>query len=279
MRAGSPTMHWTCIVLVLCLATAAARGQSQEPGSTDDHGKTPARTSGAHSDQRKRRTGSVEESAPPERELSRWERLRDSISPFRPKRTSSDTGDPARNDLIGRGRLATQGNSKTAEVPARKPKSSQPQDESRKRWLIGKYVRYAPGKDPNSPDYDGAKEDDSVSRATYSSVQEPTQLPSLDPLSRPSGNAPSNIAGGADSTALPPGQTAVLPTPVPPSAAQPGPSEPGAAALEPIISALDTEYEREPYNLCKRWLRGYPFLVEWFPKHLGPPRKTAADGF
>ena len=275
MRAASPTALWTCIVLVLCLATVAARAQSQEPESTDDHGKTPDRTSGAHADQKKSRTGSLEESAPPKSEPSRWERLRDSISPFRPKRQSSDTGDRARNDLISRGRLATQGNSKAAEVPARKPKSSQPQDESRRRWLIGKYVRYAPGEDPNSPDYDGAKQDDSVSRATYSKVQEPTQLPSLDPLSRPSPNAPGNITGAPDATPLPPGPTAVLPTPVPPSPDQPDASEPGAAAIEPIIAALNTEYEREPYNLCKRWLRGYPFLVEWFPKHLGPPRKTA----
>ena len=38
-----------------------------------------------------------------------------------------------------------------------------------------------------------------------------------------------------------------------------------------------TELEPEPYGLCKRWLRGYPTLVEWFPKHLGPPRKSASE--
>ncbi len=64
-----------------------------------------------------------------------------------------------------------------------------------------------------------------------------------------------------------------------PSADQPGTPEAGGAPIEPIIAALSTptESEREPYNLCKRFLRGYPFLVDWFPKHLGPPRKSASD--
>src|SRR5262249_47458533 len=30
-------------------------------------------------------------------------------------------------------------------------------------------------------------------------------------------------------------------------------------------------------RLFKRYLRGYPTLVEWFPKHLGPPRKSTTE--
>ncbi|MGO9916554.1 MAG: hypothetical protein ACLQIB_17895, partial [Isosphaeraceae bacterium] len=36
-------------------------------------------------------------------------------------------------------------------------------------------------------------------------------------------------------------------------------------------------YEKEPYSFCKRFFRGYDCLVEWFPKHLGPPRESASD--
>ena len=32
--------------------------------------------------------------------------------------------------------------------------------------------------------------------------------------------------------------------------------------------------EQEPYGLGKRFLRGYPTLVLWFPRLLGPPRES-----
>ena len=47
-------------------------------------------------------------------------------------------------------------------------------------------------------------------------------------------------------------------------------SETNAAMAE----ATAGEPEREPYGLGKRFLRGYPTLVLWFPRYLGTPRES-----
>jgi Putative beta-barrel porin-2, OmpL-like. bbp2 len=36
---------------------------------------------------------------------------------------------------------------------------------------------------------------------------------------------------------------------------------------------MSAQSQQEPYGLCKRFLRGYPRLVLWFPNYLGPPRE------
>ncbi len=46
-----------------------------------------------------------------------------------------------------------------------------------------------------------------------------------------------------------------------------------AAPQEPAAA----DNEREPYGLGKRFLRGYPVLVQWFPELLGPPRQSDLD--
>src|SRR5262249_57146382 len=43
------------------------------------------------------------------------------------------------------------------------------------------------------------------------------------------------------------------------------------AAAEPSETRLTAEEERG-LSLCMRFLRGYPTVVKWFRKHLGPPR-------
>jgi len=50
-------------------------------------------------------------------------------------------------------------------------------------------------------------------------------------------------------------------------------SEEGAAVPEPSVAEVTTGSQREPYGLGKRFLRGYPRLVLWFPRLLGPPRE------
>ena len=50
-------------------------------------------------------------------------------------------------------------------------------------------------------------------------------------------------------------------------------SEDAEAVTEPSVAEATTESQREPYGLCKRFLRGYPILGDWFPKCLGPPRE------
>jgi hypothetical protein len=73
-----------------------------------------------------------------------------------------------------------------------------------------------------------------------------------------------------------PDETSASPSTTPPSADQPETSKADGATGESSETTPSTESEREPYSLCKRWLRGYPFLVDWFPNYLGPPRKSAS---
>ncbi len=70
-----------------------------------------------------------------------------------------------------------------------------------------------------------------------------------------------------------------LPTP---TTEQPGMYGASETELEATLADSTTgPTEQEPYGLCKRFLRGYPTLVLWFPRHLGPLREsdaTARDG-
>jgi hypothetical protein len=54
-------------------------------------------------------------------------------------------------------------------------------------------------------------------------------------------------------------------------------SQSAEAATMTAENVSQDYFEKEPYNFCKRFFRGYPTLVEWFPIHLGPPRKSTPD--
>src|SRR5262249_52467289 len=71
-----------------------------------------------------------------------------------------------------------------------------------------------------------------------------------------------------------PDQAATLPSPPLPSTDQPGSSEPNGATTEPLVDAVSAEIDQEPYCFCKRFLRGYSTLVQWFPGCLGPLRTS-----
>jgi hypothetical protein len=120
--------------------------------------------------------------------------------------------------------------------------------------------------------------DQSVQRASSAATQHPAELPSLPPLPQ---SAPTTSASGISSNpGVPnPNQTPVLPDATLPSPDQPQTSDTDQPPSEDSSSsaASDVEYEKEPYNFCKRFFRGYGCLVEWFPKHLGPPRKSNPD--
>jgi len=71
-----------------------------------------------------------------------------------------------------------------------------------------------------------------------------------------------------------------MPDATPPSSDQPATSDAGDTANNSSLSNVSSQveyYEKEPYTFCKRFFRGYDCLVEWFPKHLGPPREKASD--
>jgi hypothetical protein len=86
--------------------------------------------------------------------------------------------------------------------------------------------------------------------------------------------APGNAAdrsGVPNAAAVSPDQAAPLPSAALPSAEQPETSGTNGAGAEPSETPLTPEEERN-LHLFMRFLRGYPALVRWFPKHLGPPR-------
>ena len=53
-----------------------------------------------------------------------------------------------------------------------------------------------------------------------------------------------------------------------------GEPEPEVAEALAESVAGQSQTEREPYSLPKRFLRGYPTLILWFPELLGPPRAS-----
>jgi hypothetical protein len=126
-------------------------------------------------------------------------------------------------------------------------------------------------------------------------------VPSLDALPPAAPGNPANGLGVPGSAAVSPNQLAPLPSATLPAADQPGTSGTNGAAAEPSERTYARAgergggggYEPEPptagqapepsvkpltpeeemrLHLCMRFLRGYPTLVKWFPKHLGPPR-------
>ena len=180
--------------------------------------------------------------------------------------------------------------------------------ETRRRSLLGREVLYAPRQpdDPSGPS--DPTVDRSVSPAAYEAVQDQKQstavggsASSLAPpgesspghkgngqdrldlpvpsnlLPLPPSDEPGRLSGGQEAPDAPRSRTPMLPSPTVPSSDQPGTSERSAAAPEPSHGTPSAGDEKEPYSFCKRFLRGYPTLVDWFPDHLGLPRKTTEE--
>jgi hypothetical protein len=223
-----------CLALCLVAAVASVRAQDTESRKEPD---TPADRTFVPLPTKKTQTlPKTKEAIPAPRERSRWERFKDSAWPFRPKKEA----EPA------------------------------PTGEKRRSLLTEKVI-YAPGEEPELPDFSPMSSDSSVSRTRYKVGQEPPPV------------VPSNVAG-AQGLAGPGGATNnpgdgvpaldALPTPTP--------DQPGAVAADAAVMDAETPdssaglSEREPYGLPKRFFRGYPVLVEWFPSILGPPRESDA---
>ncbi len=263
MSAGVRRAKLNGVFLVFCLTVTPAMAGSWEiepsetPESVTD-GSTralPAQTLSG--------TDSTNRSAPVPRAPSRWERFRNSLSPFRPKDKSTDAARPAQNGSI---------------VP--KPESNPSREDDRRRWLIGRNVQYEPERDDGTTETERAKVDRRVSQAAYEAEQVPSQpaLPSVEALPPSMPDYSGFVAGAPNPDDPAPGQMAIPPSP---SLPQTDPTGTAANSGNPVAqaeeAALPGGIQSEPYGLCKRWLRGYPTLVDWFPKHLGPPRKTGSE--
>jgi hypothetical protein len=277
------TARWTRLVLAFCLVTSSAAARSQEAESPDDHHTTADRSSGSLPGQKTRQTPTTGESTPARQHASRWQRFRDSVWPFRPRRQSTDSERPPRNLAIRPGQRVASGKKGAEDVlaqgPERKPESSPSREERRSRWLLGRDVRYAPGEDPDTSEPSDVKADHSVSQAAYESLQDSRRSPAL-PSSSPgvapaAESVPVRVGGGQDPRDLPPSLDP-LPSPTPGSPVQPGIPEANGAVTDSVGAEAIAESQQEPYGLGKRFLRGYPTLVQWFPRLLGPPRESPA---
>jgi hypothetical protein len=104
--------------------------------------------------------------------------------------------------------------------------------------------------------------------------QEPRgSLPPLEALPPFAPGNPFNGTGVPNSAGPSPNPAAPFPLPPLPAADQPAASTSttNGAAAEPSQTPL-TDEEEMRLPLYLRFFRGYPTLVKWFPKHLGPPR-------
>ena len=263
MIAGPRRVGWNRAFLLLCLAVTPAMAGSWEREPSESPENTTDRPTVTQQAQRLSGTDSTDRSASVKRSPSRWERFRNSLSPFRPKVKNTETANPARNEAI---------------IP--KPDSNPTREDDRRRWLIGRNIQFEPERDPGTTETERAKTDRRVSQAAYEAEQVPSQstLPSLDALPPSMPDSSGFVPGALNSDNSAPGQMATPPSPSLPQADPGGiAANSGNPIAEAEEAALPGGMGPEPYGLCKRWMRGYPTLVEWFPKHLGPPRKSDSE--
>ncbi len=240
-------MRHTRLLFAVLALVAGNLARAQETPATDggaraDSADSRASVSGARAtDLRRQGTGAGEERPAPSKQT------KSGFWPFKARVTRAE-------------------NSKEKDEAA-------PRDESKRtRWLYGRNVKFAPGAEDEDGEFGpwSSKDDRAVRPARASVAQDWTPTPDLLPLpARP---------------ALPPDENMPLlefpvsnqPPPTPLSGLGESPISPEAfAATAPAPADGDDSGESgaEPYGFLKRFLRGYPRLVLWFPNHLGPPRK------
>jgi len=143
---------------------------------------------------------------------------------------------------------------------------------------MGRDVKYAPGKSPDDAQSPDETADPGVSVAGDAAVEKSgrrtERMPPAAGVVQTAASLIDRAGVGQDPGDLPPAIDP-LPTPTPGSPAAPESSYPGSPVTELADSMGDStpESQQEPYGFCKRFLRGYPRLVLWFPRYLGPPRE------
>ena len=221
----------------LAVTVSAARAQDVEPLTRSESTTDHATTAlGGKQTLPPPRGG---EATPPARDPSRWDRLSGSLRRIRSKTNTKSSSGPGEEAVTTR-------------------REGQ--------------VRVRPGAE--FPEFSPMETDSSVSPTKHEVTQEappPVTLPPFREMARRRRDFPVPRAAGIDSASVVP-PLDPLPTP---TAEQPGEYGIGEAAAEAALADSTTgQSEREPYGLGKRFLRGYPTLVLWFPRHLGPPRES-----
>ena len=274
LAAGS----WIWFAMIFCLLTMSATAQSQETAPLDDRGPTADHSAGSLPARQPRQTPTTEESTQRLPQATRWERVRDSVWPFRSTRRTTDSGRPTRNAPQGNGQRSADAKNRAEEASSGrtrpKPEPSPRREENRKRWLLGRDVKYAPGEEDEGDSFGPweMKVDPSVSRAEYESLQDSTPTPRLPAIAPADERVQVPVGDGLNRNDLLPALDP-LPPPTPGSGDQPGIPEAIGGTTGSIDAEEIVESQREPYGLGKRFLRGYPRLLLWFPRWLGPPRE------
>jgi hypothetical protein len=136
------------LVLAFCMLTTAAV-RSEELEAPKEQRRTADRPSSSQKPPSTLRPQETDETGSAPGRLFRWERLRNAVGSFRARRHD------------------------TAEEPAR-----------RRRWIVGRDVKYVPGEETDSPEPARAKADPAVALAAYEPVAEPRQATAPAPLGR-----------------------------------------------------------------------------------------------
>jgi hypothetical protein len=144
----------------------------------------------------------------------------------------------------------------------------------KRRSLLSEKVNYEAGEAPEFAEFSPMAVDSSVSHVRHEEAQvppPPVPQPPF-PTSGMRAQALPPAAGDGDNAATGVPPLDPLPTPTP---EQPGLYGEGETEMEEALAESTAgESEREPYSLPKRFFRGYPTLVLWFPRHLGPMRES-----
>ncbi len=276
------TASWIRLAVTLGLVVAAGSARSQDVETSTNRDKVNDQSSVTSAGHRERQRSADDDVTPATQKANRWQRFKNGIWPFRPKGEHVNANDASGSKASGFG----QGSAEAKVPPAddgsqntkSKAKATPAPEERRVRWLLGRDVKFAPGEDTEDDHFGpwAPQEDSAVSPAEFSAPQDKTPLPDLPPI--PPGSIPGaqDIRDGFVNGQIPRDSPTSFdpqqPT-TPDRADQPLTPEAIDAATQNLATEDSAQSQREPYGFCKRFLRGYPRLVLWFPNYLGPPRK------
>ena len=158
MIAGPWLVGWNRAFLVLYLAVTPAMAGSWESEPSETPENVTDRPIATLPTQEPSTTDSTNRNPPRQRTPSRWERFRNTLSPFRAKDKSEDTARPAQKESI---------------APKPKPESNPSPEDNRRRRPIGRKIQIEPEHDDGTTETERAKIDRRISQAAYEAEQVP----------------------------------------------------------------------------------------------------------
>jgi hypothetical protein len=179
--------------------------------------------------------------------------------------------------------MTDQGPSKRTTVqPSHEAQPRSDRDEKRSRWLMGRDIKYAPGYSADdAPAFESQAAPATpplVDRLLPKSSARISRTPAASAILQTAIHQAGLGPGVQNPSDLPPAIDP-LPFATPETPGEAGTSElANELANSPDPDEPSTGFQPEPYSFAKRFFRGYPTLVEWFPNKLGPPRAVPQGG-